>query len=27
MFSKQVVGLVQQLKHRLPSPVDEWLPF
>jgi len=27
MFSKQVVGLVQQLKHRLPLPVDEWLPY
>ncbi len=27
MFSNQVVGLVQQIKHRLPSPVDEWLPY
>lgn len=27
MFSKQVVGLVQQLKERLPSPVDQWLPY
>ncbi len=27
MFSKQVVDLVQQLKHRLPPPVDEWLPY
>ena len=27
MFSKQIVGLVQQLKERLPPPVDQWLPY
>ena len=27
MFSKQVVGVVQQIKLRLPSPVNEWLPY
>jgi membrane protein required for colicin V production len=27
MFSTQVVGVVQQIKARLPSPVDQWLPY
>ena len=27
MFSKQVVGIVQQIKQRLPSPFGEWLPY
>ena len=27
MFSKQVVGVVQQIKHRLPPPVNDWLPY
>lgn len=27
MFSKQVVGVVQQIKLRLPPPVNEWLPY
>lgn len=27
MFSKQVVGAVQQIKLRLPSPVNDWLPY
>lgn len=27
MFSKQVVSVVQQIKFRLPPPVDDWLPY
>ena len=27
MFSKQVVGAVQQIKARLPEPVGSWLPY
>lgn len=27
MFSKQVVGIVQQIKQRLPAPIGEWLPY
>ncbi len=27
MFSKQVVGVVQQIKLRLPPPVNDWLPY
>jgi membrane protein required for colicin V production len=27
MFSKQVVGIVQQIKARLPEPVSGWLPY
>ena len=27
MFSKQVVGVVQQIKLRLPPPANEWLPY
>ena len=27
MFSKQVVGAVQQIKLRLPPPVNDWLPY
>ncbi len=27
MFSKQVVSVVQQIKLRLPPPINEWLPY
>jgi len=27
MFSEQVVSVIQQLKHRLPEPIDQWLPY
>jgi membrane protein required for colicin V production len=27
MFSKQVVGVVQQIKLRLPPPANDWLPY
>jgi membrane protein required for colicin V production len=27
MFSKQVVGVVQQIKQRLPPPFGDWLPY
>ena len=27
MFSKQVVSVVQQLKLKLPPPVNDWLPY
>jgi membrane protein required for colicin V production len=27
MFSKQVVGVVQQIKLKLPPPVNDWLPY
>ena len=27
MFSKQVVSVVQQIKLRLPPPVNDWLPY
>ena len=27
MFSEQVVGVIQQLKARLPTPMDQWLPY
>lgn len=27
MFSEQVVGVIQQLKHRMPEPIDQWLPY
>ena len=27
MFSKQVVGVVQQIKSRVPEPIREWLPY
>lgn len=27
MFSKQAVGAVQQIKLRLPPPVNDWLPY
>lgn len=27
MFSKQVVGVIQQIKARVPSPLDQWLPY
>ena len=27
MFSDQIVGVIQELKARVPSPVDQWLPY
>ena len=27
MFSKQMVGVIQQLKQRMPEPIDQWLPY
>lgn len=27
MFSKQVVSVIQQLKLKLPPPVNDWLPY
>lgn len=27
MFSKPVISVIQQIKLRLPSPVNEWLPY
>jgi membrane protein required for colicin V production len=27
MFSKQVVGAVQQIKSRVPEPIRAWLPY
>lgn len=27
MFSQQMVGVVQELKRRVPAPVDGWLPY
>ena len=27
MFSKQVVGVVQQIKSRVPEPIRAWLPY
>ena len=27
MFSKQMVGVIQQLKQRKPEPIDQWLPY
>lgn len=27
MFSKQIVGVVQQIKLRVPAPMDQWLPY
>jgi membrane protein required for colicin V production len=27
MFSKQVVGVVQHLKQRVPEPIQAWLPY
>ena len=27
MFSEQVVGVIQELKARVPPPVDQWLPY
>lgn len=27
MFSKQIVGLIQQVKARVPAPLDQWLPY
>jgi len=27
MFSQQVVGAVQEIKRRVPSPIDSWLPY
>jgi membrane protein required for colicin V production len=27
MFSKQMVGVIQQIKHRMPEPIDQWLPY
>lgn len=27
MFSKQVVSVIQQIKLKLPSPVNDWLPY
>ena len=27
MFSPQAVAIVQEIKQRLPSPVDSWLPY
>ncbi len=27
MFSAQVVSVIQQIKLRLPTPVDTWLPY
>jgi membrane protein required for colicin V production len=27
MFSKQIVGVVQQIKARLPDPIRDWLPY
>ena len=27
MFSKQVVGVVQQIKSRVPEPLRAWLPY
>lgn len=27
MFAKQVVGVVQQIKDRLPAPLGDWLPY
>lgn len=27
MFSKQVVTVIQQLKAKVPEPLDQWLPY
>jgi membrane protein required for colicin V production len=27
MFSKQMVGVIQQIKYRMPAPIDQWLPY
>lgn len=27
MFSEQVVGIIQEIKARVPSPIDQWLPY
>lgn len=27
MFSKQVIGVVQQLKAKVPVPLNQWLPY
>lgn len=27
MFSEQVVGVIQQVKARVPAPLDQWLPY
>lgn len=27
MFSEQIVTVIQQLKHRVPAPIDQWLPY
>ncbi len=27
MFADQIVGVVQQLKAKVPAPLDQWLPY
>ncbi|WP_322348745.1 hypothetical protein [Orrella marina] len=27
MFSSAIVGAMQQIKARVPEPVNEWLPY
>ena len=27
MFSKPVIGLIQQIKLRVPAPINDWLPY
>ncbi|MFO7747441.1 MAG: CvpA family protein [Orrella sp.] len=27
MFSEQVVSVIQQIKHKVPAPIDQWLPY
>lgn len=27
MFSKQVVEVIQEIKARVPAPLDQWLPY
>jgi membrane protein required for colicin V production len=27
MFSEQVVGIIEQIKARVPAPLDQWLPY
>lgn len=27
MFSEQMVSVIQQIKHRMPDPINQWLPY
>jgi len=27
MFSEQVVGVIKEIKQRVPPPIDGWLPY